>query len=162
MWWAALVVVSACLLPVGCKSKKDESPASGSAAPVAAASPVGSESDACALLTAEEIKGVVAKEVTKSGHGGAGSANVCEYDLGDVGKILTTVYTSSGKETFDAVPGDAVPGVGDQAKVVAAGMLAVLKGETSFTVGVMLFDETTPEQTAEYVKALAAKILGRL
>ena len=163
MWRVALVaIVSACLLPAGCKSKKDESSAPASGAPAAATPAGAAEPDACALLTAEEIKGVVGRDVTKSGHGGAGSSNVCEYELGDAGQILTSVYTSSGKETFDAASGDAVPGIGDQAKVIAAGMLAVLKGETSFTVGVLLFDATTAEQKLEHAKALAAKMLGRL
>jgi hypothetical protein len=161
MWRVALVaMVSTCLLPAGCKSKKDESSATGSAAPTAA--PAAAGEDACALLTVEEVKSVVGKDVTKSGHGATDSSNVCEYDLGDAGQVLTTVYTSAGKETFDGAPGDAVPGLGDQAKVIAEGMLAVLKGDTSFTVGALMFDATTAEQKLAYAKALAAKMLGRL
>jgi hypothetical protein len=162
MWRVALAaVVAACLLPAGCKSKKDESSASGSAAAAAAPAAAAGE-DACALLTAEEIKSVVGKEVTKSGHGAADSSNVCEYDLGEAGQVLTTVYTTAGKETFDGAPGDAVPGLGDQAKLIAEGMLAVLKGGTSFTVGALMFDATTAEQKLAYAKALAAKMLERL
>ncbi len=127
------------------------------------AAPGAAGEDACALLTAEEIKGVVGQGVASSGHGTSGMANVCEYALGGGGQVMTTLYASSGRATFDASPGEALAGVGDQAKwVPEAGLAAVLKGETCFTVAYFAVGDVTDAQKLEYAKALAAKMLGRL
>lgn len=171
LYGLVLVVAMAGLGAPGCKKKGEESPAPAGgepAAPAAAAAPTtggapAAGPDACALLTADEIKEVVGLAVTESGHGTVGAPNVCEYKLDGPGQVLTTLYTSAGKETFDNSPGEPLAGVGDQAKwVEAAGMLAVLRGETSFTVAVVMFDGTPAEKKLEQVKTLAAKMLGRL
>lgn len=168
----AAIAVLAGLGAPGCKKKTEEpaapagaepaAPAAAAAAATAGGSPAAGP-DACALLTADEIKAVVGLAVAESGHGPTEAPNVCEYKLDGPGQLLTTVYASSGKETFENAPGDPLSGVGDQAKwLEASGMLSVLRGETSFIVGVVMFDDTPAEKKLEQAKALAAKVLERL
>jgi len=165
-----VTVVLAGLVAAGCKKKTEEvssaasaEPAAPAAAAATAGGPPAAGPDACAILTKDEIKEAVGLEVTASEHGPSGAPNVCEHKLGDSAQVLITIYISSAKETFDNAPGEPLAGVGDQAKwVESAGMLAVLRGDTSFTVAVVRFDDTPAEQKLEQVKRLAARLLDRL
>jgi len=167
-----VIVVLAGFGPAGCGKKTEEPATSTSAEPgapsTAAAtargpSPVGP--DACAILTVQEIEEAVGLKVTASEHVAGGALNTCEHQLGGspLVRVLITIHISSAKETFDNAPGEPLAGVGDQAKwLAAAGMLAVLRGETSFTVAVMRLDDTPPEKKLEQAKRLAARLLDRL
>jgi hypothetical protein len=166
-----VIVILASLGVPGCKKKSEEPAAPANAEPAApgaaAAMAAGASAagpDACAILTKDEIKEAVGLEVTASEHGPSGAPNVCEHKLGgDSARVLISIYISSAKETFDNAPGEPLAGVGDQAKwIESAGLLSVLRGETSFTVAVMRFDDTPAEQKLEQVKRLAARLLDRL
>lgn len=159
----ALALSGLLTLP-GCSETASTDPATNPPAgpPPAAEAPaaVPGTIDACALVTADDVKAATGKAVTGSGHGPANAPNVGEFRLEGGGELSLVVYTSAGKKTYESAKGDAIAGLGDGARWrKELGMLAVLKGDRAVLITMPTSSRQTPDGGLSGAKQLATKVL---
>lgn len=133
--------------------------ATAAASAPAAAAKSGGATDACALITADEVGRVMgATGVKAESQPEVAGASYCMYRGGDGSLIVATSYLRAGAAVFNAytASAQAQPGLGDKAQWDASSAaLQILKGQTvlSITAG----DGRTPiERRLELSKQLGA------
>ncbi len=119
---------------------------------------------ACDLLTATGVREATKKNVRGVSNGPTLASNVCYVELGRAEQIVLSVYTTAAAETFrGGGPGEPVKKLGDEAKwLEEARTLVVRRGGTTFTLSLLAFRDTQPEDVLPQAVALSGTVLARL
>ena len=183
------VAVSAGCTPAGSTGTASAGPASaagGSPAPASAgassagsasAAPsagsgggTGSADDACDLVTAEEVSGIVGETVTAqppAGTFGANSVSLCTFSGASGALVLTVGQGDVGANTsgFGAAAGAGavpVPGLGDEAFYLASGGTIYVRQGTTYVVSALQFASITGDAVKSGLEQIVRTALGRL
>jgi hypothetical protein len=143
------------------------------AAPAASVAPTqvsaggGATGDACSLITAAEVAGVMgAADFTTEGSGDGAPFLYCNYSAAGESVVYMSYMTSGAGPVYGAYAGDAeaiqISGLGDAAVYTpgSGGVLFVRKGDA--VVGLTVMTKLTQAENIELLKKLGAFAAGRM
>ncbi len=141
-----------------------EAPATAAATPAGGGGGGGTASNACELITAAEVEGIIGGGPLKTNLLD-GDPSYCTYDTGDASSVLGTALSSKGgRAVYDvyAATGTEVDGFGDEAVFDPdSKTLFIVKGDALLTLTAGAPDTETSAML-EYAKKLAAIALSRM